>query len=65
MIKIIDKLLICLGAMTVGLVLDVISLLWNMMNLFGLGTLIIATSLIIISIILYIELGKYENIFNE
>lgn len=65
MIRLIDKLLLCLGAMTVGLVLDVISLLYDWMNLFSLGTLIIAVSLIIISINLYWELGKYENIFKE
>ena len=63
--SLIDKLLLCLGAMTVGLVLDVISLLCDWMNLFSLGTLIIAVSLILISISLYCELGKYENIFEE
>ena len=59
-IKFIDKLLICLSAMTVGLIIDVISLIYDWMNTFIAGTMIIAISIILISIALYIEIGKYE-----
>lgn len=62
MIKLIDKLMVCLGAMTVGLIMDIFSLLFEYMDLFSLGTLIIAVSLMIIAIILYWELRKYEEL---
>lgn len=62
MIKLIDKLMICLGAMTVGLIIDIFSLLFNYIDLFSLGTLIIAVTLMIIATILYWELRKYEEL---
>ena len=60
--RLIDKILVCLGAMTVGLALDIFSLIFDYMNLFSLGTLIIAISIGFIAVILYIELEKYKNI---
>lgn len=62
MIKLIDNLMVCLGAMVVGLIMDIFSLLFDYMDLFSLGTLIIAVSLMIIAIILYLELRKYEEV---
>lgn len=59
-IDFIDKLLICVSAMTVGLIMDVISLIYDWMNLFELGTLIMAVSIIAIGISLYVEIGKYQ-----
>ena len=64
-IRLIDTILLCLGAMTVGLIMDVISLFYDWMSLFSLGTLIIAISLMFISISLYIELGKYKDLTKE
>lgn len=56
-----DKLLITLGAITVGVILDIISLLFNYDSLFGLGMLIVAIGLFLICIIIYIELQKYKS----
>lgn len=55
-----EKLLILTGAIGVGVIIDIISLLFNYENLFSLGTLIMAIALLLISIILYIELKKYK-----
>lgn len=56
-----DKLMIGLGAMTVGLFLDIAGLLWDMLNVFHMGTMIIAGSIVYVGVVIYIELRKYEN----
>lgn len=55
-----DKILLPVGALGVGVIMDIISLLFDYESLFALGTLIVALSLLIICIILYVELNGYK-----
>ena len=55
-----DKILLPVGSLGVGVVMDLISLLFDYETLFALGTLIVALSLLIVCIILYVELKKYK-----
>lgn len=61
--NLIDKILICLSAMTIGLAINITSLLYDMTNMFRFGMLIMAVSIMIMGICLYIELGRQDNIF--
>ena len=55
-----DKILLPTGSLTVGVIMDIISLLCDYETLFALGTTIIAISLLIITLVLYYELTKYK-----
>ena len=59
-IMLLDKLMIGLSAMTVGLFMDIAGLLWDLVNVFHMGTLIIAGAIVYIGVVIYIELRKYE-----
>ena len=55
-----DKILMPVGSLGVGVILDIIGLIFDYDGLFALGMLIIAISIGIIALILYSELRKYK-----
>ena len=50
-----DKLFVPIGAIIVGVAIDIFSLIFDYDSFFGFGTLVIALSLLAISLILYSE----------
>lgn len=63
MMRLIDKILICLTAMTIGLTVNIYSLLFDVMGMFQFGMLIMAMGIGFMGVILYQELGRHDNIF--